>query len=151
VFPREHFYQSVLKGTLFLSKNGPFLVSFPVIIMTLGKNRYQTGTMSSTICLDTKKGQQNNISQLPAQPFTPPSSSTTMTNNYNTNAAVVYDDESIDSIKPNEDLPNFADIAWNIQNWASCCIGLECKEAWLFRELFGTTVRVVEILWELVV
>jgi hypothetical protein len=38
----------------------------------------------------------------------------TMSDNYNTNVAKVYDDESIDlidSIKPNKELPNFADIA----------------------------------------
>jgi hypothetical protein len=88
--------------------------------MTLRKNRYQTGTMSLTICLDTRKGKQNNISQLPAQPFTPPFSSTTMSDNYNTNVAMVYNKESIDLIKPNKELPNSADIARNIQNRASC-------------------------------
>jgi hypothetical protein len=71
------------------------------------------------------QGQQNNISQLPAQPFTAPSSSTTMTDNYSTNVAMVYDEESIDSIKPNKELPNFADIARNIQNQVSCRVGLE--------------------------
>ncbi len=30
---------------------GPLPVSFPVIIMTLCKNRYRTGTMSLTVCL----------------------------------------------------------------------------------------------------
>ncbi len=82
--------------------------------MTLRKNRYQRGTTSLTVCLDTKKGQHNNFSQLPAQPFTPPSSSTTMSDNYNTNVTKVYKDESINSIdliKPNKELLNFADIA----------------------------------------
>jgi hypothetical protein len=77
-----------------------------------------------------------------------------MSDNYNTNATKVYNDESIDLIdliKPNEELPNFADIAQNIQNQASCLIGLDLKEARLFREFFGTSVRAVEILWELVV
>ena len=46
-----------------------------------------------------------------------------MTDNYNTNVTMVYDDESIDLIKPNEKLPNFVDIAGNIQNRASCCVG----------------------------
>ncbi len=118
--------------------------------MTLHKNRYQTGTMSLTVCLDTRKGQQNNISQLPAQPFTPPSSSTTMTDNYNTNVAMVYNDESIDLIKPNKELPNFADIARDIQNRVSRCVGSELKEAWLFRKFFGTSMRDVKILWELI-
>jgi hypothetical protein len=114
--------------------------------MTLHKNRYQTGTTSLTICLDTRKGQQNNISQPMAQPFTPPSSSTTMTDNYNTNVTVVYNNKSINSIEPNKELPNFADIARYIQNRASCCIGSELKEARLFREFFGTSVRVLGIL-----
>jgi hypothetical protein len=140
VFPREHFFSC---------ENGPFLVSFPVITMTLCKNRYQTGTMSLTVCLDTRKDQQNNILQLPAELFTPLSSSTTMTDNYNTNVTMVYDDKSIDLYKPNKELLNFADIARNIQNWASCCIGLDLKEARLFREFFGTSVRVVKILWAL--
>ncbi len=58
---------------------------------------------------------------------------------------------SINSIGPNEDLPKFADIARDIQNRASRCIGSESTEARLFREFFGTSVRVVEILWDLVV
>jgi hypothetical protein len=74
-----------------------------------------------------------------------------MTDDYITNVTRVYEDESINSINPNKELPNFADIARNIQNWASCCIGLELKEARLFREFFGTSVRVIEILWKLVV
>jgi hypothetical protein len=74
-----------------------------------------------------------------------------MTDNYNTNVNMVYDDESTNSIKPNKELPNFAGIARNIQNLASHCIGLELKEAWLFRKFFGMSVRVVKIFWELVV
>ncbi len=109
VFQKEHCSRSVPKGTLLpqCSKRntahkfleiGPFLVSFPVFIMTLRKNRYQTGTISLTICLDTRKGQQNNISRPPTVPFTPPSSSTTMTDNYYTNITMVYKDKSIDLI-----------------------------------------------------
>jgi hypothetical protein len=74
-----------------------------------------------------------------------------MSDNYNTNIAMVYDDKSIDSIKPNEELPNSTDIARNIKNRVSCCVGLELKEARLFHEFFGTSVRVVKILWELIV
>ncbi len=74
-----------------------------------------------------------------------------MTDNYNTNIAMVYNNESIDLIKPNEALPNFADIARNIHNRASCCKGLELKEAWLFHKVFQMSVGVVEILWALVV
>ncbi len=45
-------------------------------------------------------GQPNNISQLPASLHSSaPSSSITMTDNYNTNVTMVYNDESIDSIK----------------------------------------------------
>jgi hypothetical protein len=95
--------------------------------------------MSLTVCLDTRKGQQNNISQLFAK------------SNYNTNVTMVYDDKSINLIKPNKELPNFADIVWNIQNWASCHVGLELKEARLFCEFFQMSVRVVKILWELIV
>jgi hypothetical protein len=51
--------------------------------------------------------------------------------------------KSINSIKPN--------IAQDIQNWASCRIGSESTEAQLLCEFFGMSVRVVEILWELVV
>jgi hypothetical protein len=72
-----------------------------------------------------------------------------MTDNYSTNIAMVYDDKSIDLIKPNEELPNFANIAQNIQNRASHCVGLALKEAWLFRKFFGTSLRVVKIFWEL--
>jgi hypothetical protein len=46
-----------------------------------------------------------------------------MTDNYNTNVTMVYNKESIDSIDPNKELTNFAGIAWNIQNRASCCVG----------------------------
>jgi hypothetical protein len=73
-------------------------------------------------------------------------SSTTMTDNYNTNVTMVYDDKSIESIKSNEELPNFANIALNMENRASCHVGLELKEARLFHKLFGTRVRVVKIL-----
>jgi hypothetical protein len=74
-----------------------------------------------------------------------------MTDNYNTNVTMVYNKEAIDSVNPNEELPNFADINRNIQNWGSHHVGLELKEARLFREFFRTSVRVIKILWELVV
>ncbi len=77
-----------------------------------------------------------------------------MTDNYNINVAMVYDDESINlinPIKPNEELPNFANITRNIQKRASCHVGSELKEARLFREFFGTSLRVIEIVWELIV
>jgi hypothetical protein len=74
-----------------------------------------------------------------------------MTDNYNTNVTMVYNKESINLIDPNKELTNFTVIARNIQNQVSCCVGWELKEARLFREFFGTSVRVAEILWELVV
>jgi hypothetical protein len=46
-----------------------------------------------------------------------------MTDNYNTNITMVYEDKSINSIKPNKELPNFADITRNIQSRASHRIG----------------------------
>ncbi len=54
-------------------------------------------------------------------------------------------------IGPNEELPDFVDIAQDIQNWASCQVGSESTEARLFCKFFGTSVRVVEILWQLAV
>ncbi len=53
---------------------------------------------------------------------------------------------SIDSIGPNKELPNFADIAWDVQNQASCRVGLESTKARLFHEFFGMCVKVVKIL-----
>jgi hypothetical protein len=64
---------------------------------------------------------------------------------------MVYNNKSIDLIKPNKELPNFADIARNVKNRVSCCVWSELKEAKLFREFFVMSVRVFEILWELVV
>jgi hypothetical protein len=62
------------------------------------------------------------------------------------------DELSINSISPNkEQLPDFADIARDIQNRASCQVGLEWTEAWLFRKFYGISTRVIEILWQLVV
>jgi hypothetical protein len=60
-------------------------------------------------------------------------------------------ESSIDSIGPNEELPDFADIARGIQNQVSRQVESESTEAWLLREFFGTSVRVIEILWQLVV
>jgi hypothetical protein len=39
-----------------------------------------------------------------------------MTDNYNTNINMVYDDKSIDLVNPNDELPNYMDIARDIQN-----------------------------------
>jgi hypothetical protein len=95
------------------------------------------------------KGQQNihthtsTSHNQPHHPFAPPSSSTTITDNYNTNVTMVDVNKSINSITPN--------IAQDIQNWVPRRIGSESMETRLFREFFGTSVRVVEILWELIV
>jgi hypothetical protein len=74
-----------------------------------------------------------------------------MMDDYITNVTRVYGNVSINSIDPNEELPNFADIAQNIQNWASHHVGSELKESWLFCKFFGMSVRVVKILWQLIV
>jgi hypothetical protein len=66
-------------------------------------------------------------------------------------ASDLSDKSSIHSISPNDKLPNFADIAQDIQNRASHQVGSESMEARLFCEFFGTSMRVVEILWELIV
>ncbi len=58
---------------------------------------------------------------------------------------------SIDLIDPNQELPDFADIARGIQNRESCQVRSELTEARLFREFFGMSVRVIEILWQLIV
>jgi hypothetical protein len=48
-------------------------------------------------------------------------------------------------------LPNFLAIARDIQNRAKRCGGSGSAEARLFREFFGTSVRVVELLWKLII
>jgi hypothetical protein len=61
------------------------------------------------------------------------------------------DDESVDSIGPNEALPDFKKIARDIQNRASGRVLSKETEARLFREFFGTSARIVNILWEFLV
>jgi hypothetical protein len=93
------------------------------------------------------KGQHNTQTQFPP-PTTPPPlhpSAMTLTANDSSNEL------SIHLIGLNKELPDFADIARDIQNQASCCIGSEWTEAWLFHEFFGTSMRVVKILWKLVI
>jgi hypothetical protein len=48
-------------------------------------------------------------------------------------------------------LPDFPAIARDIQNRAKCHISSGSTEARLFCEFFGTSVRVVELLWKLIV
>ena len=54
-------------------------------------------------------------------------------------------------ISLNDELPEFVAIARDIQNRASCQVGSEGTETRLFREFFGTSMRIVNIFWELVV
>jgi hypothetical protein len=61
------------------------------------------------------------------------------------------DELSIDSIGPKEEVPDFTDNARDIQNRVSHQVGSELTEARLFREFFGTSMRVIKILWQLVV
>ena len=60
-------------------------------------------------------------------------------------------DESVDSIGPNEALPDFENIAWNIQNQLPGLVMYEKTEEWHFRGFFGTSVRIVNTLWEFLV
>jgi hypothetical protein len=48
-------------------------------------------------------------------------------------------------------LPDFPAIVRDIQNRAKRRVGSGSTEARLFREFFGTSVRVVELLWKLIV
>jgi hypothetical protein len=50
----------------------------------------------------------------------------------------------------NETLPDFLTIARNIQNRAKHRVGSGSPEARLFREFFGTSARVLELLWKLI-
>ncbi len=47
--------------------------------------------------------------------------------------------------------PNFLAIARDIQNPAKHRVGSGSTEAWLFHKFFGTSVRIVEILWNLII
>jgi hypothetical protein len=50
-----------------------------------------------------------------------------------------------------DELPDFPAIARDIQNRAKHRIGSGSTEAWLFCEFFGTSVRIIEILWNLII
>jgi hypothetical protein len=54
---------------------------------------------------------------------------------------------SIHWIDPNKELPNFADIAQDIQNWASCCVGLESTEARLRQVGVDVGTALPQVLW----
>jgi hypothetical protein len=80
-----------------------------------------------------------------------------MTNifHYNTNVTMVYpnkdDDESTDSFDTNDETPHFSEVARDIQNLTTCHVGSTSMEVRLFRKFFGMSVRVLNILWELIV
>ena len=61
------------------------------------------------------------------------------------------DDESVDSIGPNDPLPDFEKIARDIQNRVPSRVLSEKTEERLFREFFGTSVRLVNSLREFLV
>ena len=61
------------------------------------------------------------------------------------------DDESVDSLPPNESRTDFKKIARDIQNRAPSRVLSVKTEERLFREFFGTSVRIVNNLWEFLV
>jgi hypothetical protein len=71
-----------------------------------------------------------------------------MTDNhhYDSNESMVH---VVDDVV--NELPDFPAIAQDIQNRAKRRISSGSTEARLFREFFGTSVRVVELLWKLIV
>ena len=76
------------------------------------------------------------------------------TDDHDADAAMVDDDEDYDAASVwglDMPVPDFAGIARLIQNRASCRVGSDATEARRFREFFGTSVRVVGILWEFLV
>jgi hypothetical protein len=76
------------------------------------------------------------------------------TDDHDADAAMVGDDEDYDAASVwglDMPVPDFAGIARLIQNRASRRVGLDATEARRFREFFGTSVRVVGILWEFLV
>ena len=76
------------------------------------------------------------------------------TDDHDADAAMVDDDEDYDAASVwglDMPVPDFAGIARLIQNRASRRVGSDAREARRFREFFGTSVRVVGILWEFLV
>ena len=73
------------------------------------------------------------------------------TDDRNADAAMVDDDDVDESSIWGLDwpVPDFAGLARDIQNRASRGVGSDAAEARRFREFFGTTLRVVETLWSL--
>jgi hypothetical protein len=71
-----------------------------------------------------------------------------MTDNdhYNPNESMVH---IVDDVV--NELPDFPAITRDIQNRAKRRVGSGSTAARLFREFFGTSMRVVELLWKLIV
>ncbi len=67
-------------------------------------------------------------------------------NRYDPNESMVH---VVDNVV--NKLPDFPAIARDIQNRAKRRVGSGSTEARLFREFFGTSVRVVELLWKLII
>jgi hypothetical protein len=67
-------------------------------------------------------------------------------NHYNPNESMVHVVNDVVS-----KLPDFPAIARDIQNRVKCRVSSGLTEARLFRKFFGTSVRVAELLWKLIV
>jgi hypothetical protein len=65
-------------------------------------------------------------------------------------ASEASDDDDFSQYAPGHmPVPDFEAFAWNIQNRASCCVGVAMTKTRHFREFFGTSVLIVEKTWEL--
>ena len=67
--------------------------------------------------------------------------------NYNDDESNSNSDDELDNF--GTPLPDFMPLAMEIQNRATCRIGTDLMEARRFREFFGTSLVVVEQIWEL--
>jgi hypothetical protein len=88
------------------------------------------------------------IHHIPPHPPSSISSATSMRDNdhYDPNESMVHIINDVVN-----KLPDFPAIPRDIQNQAKRCVGSGLTEARLFREFFGTSVRVIELLWKLIV
>jgi hypothetical protein len=91
----------------------------------------------------------SSIKKEPTIHHTPPCSPTSISTatsmmdkyHYNPNKSIVHVVNNVVN-----ELPDFPAIARYIQNQAKCFVGSGLTEAQLFREFFGTSVRVVKLL-----
>ena len=67
--------------------------------------------------------------------------------NYKDDESSSNSDDELDNF--GTPLPDFMPLAMEIQNRATCRIGTDLMEARRFREFFGTSLVVVEQIWEL--